>query len=111
MVKRGDWKTYDLPSEFEKFSLNVSLTKDIVDKLKEGHLPINEEDKWFSYCESGTLYIHNSETGYCIFIVETIKEFEPLDVIVNRNKEQYVNDDVAEDNLLLFNLLTKVLIK
>lgn len=110
MVKRGDWKTNDIPSEYEKFVLNVALTKDVVDKLKEGYLPKDSEDDWFSYCENGTLYIHNSHTGNCIFIVETLREFEPLDVIVNRNKEQYANDDIKEDNLLLFGLLTKVLI-
>ena len=62
------------------------------------------EDKWFWYVESNKLYIHRSWTGFCIYIVE-LDTNGHLEVVVNRNMEQYKNTDVDEDKNTLSHLL------
>lgn len=109
MVKKDDWKTLEIPTQFETFFLERTLTKKDLAYIKEGHRPEEMEDKWFMYCEDHKLFIHRSWTGYCIYIVE-LSENGKLKTIVNRDPQQYKETDIEQDKLQL-NILINRLVK
>ncbi len=109
MVRKDDWKTIEIPEQVEEFVLEKVLTCEDVKLIREGHKPEEMEDKWFMYCENGKLFIHRSWTGYCIYIVE-LSEDGILKITVNRNPEQYKENDVERDKIQL-NILINGLIK
>lgn len=104
IVKKDDWKTCEMPEQYEMFILDKVLTEKDIKILKNGHKPEAMEDKWFWYVENNKLYVHRSWTGFCIYIVE-LDTNGHLKVIVNRNMEQYKNTDVEEDKNTLSHLL------
>lgn len=103
-ANKADWKTFDMPEQKETFILDKNLTEEEIKILKKGHIPEVMEDKWFWYVESNKLYVHRSWTGFCIYIVE-LDTNGHLEVVVNRNIEQYKNTDVDEDKNTLSHLL------
>lgn len=109
MVKRGDWKTVEIPVQIEEFVLEKALTPDDIKLIEEGHRPKEMEDKWFMYCEDNKLFIHRSWTGYCIYIVD-ISESGELKAIVNRDPGQYKETDIERDRTKL-NILINSLIR
>lgn len=109
MVKKDDWKTLEIPTQFETFFLERTLTKKDLAYIKEGHRPEEMEDKWFMYCENNKLFIHRSWTGYCIYIVE-LSDNGKLKTIVNRDPQQYKETDIEQDKLQL-NILINRLVK
>lgn len=105
MVKKADWKTEDMPEEAEHFNMEMKLTADGLENLKEGHLPKEMEDKWFMYCENDKFYIHRSWTGFCIYIISPVPGSDILEVTVNRNKEQYTETNAEKDKIIVTMLL------
>lgn len=110
MVKKDDWKTMEIPEQAEEFILEKKLTHNDIELMKEGHKPEEMEDKWFMYVENMKLFIHRSWTGYCIYVVD-ISDDGKLNVKVNRNPEQYKENDIERDkiqlNILINNLIKK----
>ena len=104
VIKKEDWKTCDMPKQHDTFILDKVLTDEDINNLKNGHEPECMEDKWFWYVELNRLYIHRSWTGFCIYIVD-LNTNGHLNVIVNRNVEQYKNTDIEEDKKTLSHLL------
>ena len=105
MVKKTDWKTVDMPEEVEHFTMEMKLTADGLENLKEGHLPKEMEDKWFMYFENDKFYIHRSWTGFCIYIISLVFDSDILEVTVNRNKEQYTETSAERDKIMVTILL------
>ncbi|WP_199485647.1 hypothetical protein [Absiella sp. AM29-15] len=107
MIKKDDWKTLEIPTQFETFFLERTLTKKDLAYIKEGHRPEEMEDKWFMYCENNKLFIHRSWTGYCIYIVE-LSDNGKLKTIVNRDPQQYKETDIEQDKLQLYILINRL---
>lgn len=111
MVKKTDWKTIDMPDQTAHFIFEKKLVAEDIEILKLGHLPQEMEDKWFVYYENDKLYFHRSWTGFCIYIVTILPNQDTLDVIVNRNQEQYKETDVKRDELNLTILINNLIKK
>lgn len=109
MIKKIDWKTVEMPEQIEKFVIEKTLTDIEIEYIKEGHRPQEMEDKWFMYFEDKKLFIHRSWTGYCIYIID-LSEHGKLNVTVNRNPEQYKEDNVENDKIMV-NILINQLIQ
>lgn len=108
MVRKEDWKNCEMPARAERFVLERTLTENELLQVQQGLLPQEMEDKWFIYCEEGTLYIHRSWTGHCIYQV-TLSQSGALEVTVNRDPAQYRETDIECDQIqlnILFNQLT-----
>ena len=113
-VKKGDWHTEQMPSENTILSIQKTFTPEEYGELQKGILPEQMEDKWFIYFEDDRLYFHRSWTGHCTYIAE----FEKIDggyycisrVIVNRNKDQYSEQDDTWDTMLLLYLIDSMLL-
>ena len=105
MVKKADWKTVDMPEEVDHFTMEMKLTADGLENLKEGHHPKEMEDKWFMYYENEKFYIHRSWTGFCIYIISQVFDSDILEVTVNRNREQYTETSAERDKIMVTILL------
>ena len=70
MVKKSDWKALDMPEETEQFVLEMKLTDEQIDILKQGYLVKSMDSKWWAYCEENSLYIHRTWTGICAYKIE-----------------------------------------
>ena len=104
IAERGDWKTTDMPSTHESFTLHRDITPQQMAALRRGNIPQEMEDKWFWFMEGDILYAHRSWTGFCVYRVE----FKPDGyhfVTVNRDPEQYSCASVTEDTETLNSLL------
>lgn len=109
MVTKNDWKTIEIAEQVAEFILEKELTYEDIKLIEDGHRPEEMEDKWFMFCENRKLFIHRSWTGYCIYIVD-LSEKGKLNVIVNRDPEQYKENDIERDKIQL-NILINGLIK
>lgn len=107
-AKRSDWKTEPLPARNKCLQLVETFTPEEFDKITDGLIPQEMEDRWFIFYEAPFLYLHRSWTGHCIFIVrfESVSEgFRIAEIRVNRDPEQYSQTDDIRDFDLLRNLL------
>ncbi len=104
IVKRSDWKNFDMPEKNDTFTLNRSFDEKQLEILRHGHIPQEMEDKWFWYMEGDKLYAHRSWTGYCIYIIGFSVDNSHI-VTVNRDPEQYKctsnDEDIKKLNMLL----------
>jgi hypothetical protein len=106
---RDDWNTTPLPAAREAIALDRTYQATEFERLKEGHVPQEEEDKWLAFFEEPWLYLHDSWTGFCVYQVR----FEPAEgggakvseALVSRDPEQYRERDGTRDALLLAWLL------
>ena len=107
-ASRGDWKTTPLPAARATLTCDRSYSADEFERLKEGHVPEEMEDKWFAFYEEPWLYLHRSWTGFGIFQVRfepTGKGARVAEAMVSRDPEQYASTDDISDSLLLALLL------
>lgn len=40
------------------------------ERIRQGYVPQQMEDKWFIYCEGENAYFHRSLTGNCLYVLE-----------------------------------------
>ncbi len=99
-AKQSDWKNEPLPAKRTCVPLDRSFSAEEMRLIKRGLMPQQQEDKWFIYWAQGTLWMHRSWTGYCVYSVR----FEPdgygqrmVSALVNREPEQYSELDDSLD--------------
>lgn len=107
-AKRSDRKTEQMPEDSQSLMIERDFTAEEFNKITDGIIPRDMDDRWFVYYEAPFLFLHRSWTGFCIFLVK----FEPIsdqmrivEVIVNCNKNQYTQSDVSKNIILLNRLL------
>lgn len=108
VAKQSDWKTEPMPASRATLSLDREYSAEEFARLSCGHIPEVMEDKWFVYFQDPDLYLHRSWTGYCCYIIEfaeTAGGRSIVQVIANRDSEQYTEDNDTRDALLLAWLL------
>lgn len=99
-AKRSDWKAEKMPSRREPFSLEMDLTPEELERLQQGHIPEEMEDKWFLFWESGIFYACRSWTGYCIYEIPVSPEGTIRGGLVNRDPEQYTETSLRRDEIM-----------
>lgn len=108
VATRDSWQIIPMSALRVDFLFVLRLTLDEFDRVKRGHIPEEMEDKWFVYHEDGWVYFHRSWTGFCIYQLRIEQEGDDAVVRaawVTRDREQYRNDDIAEDERVLRLLL------
>ena len=96
----GDWKTKPMPPRREPFPLEMDLTAEELERLRQGHVPQEMEDKWFRYFADGVFYIFRSWTGFCIYEIPVSPEGKIRGGTVNRDPEQYRETDPGRDGVM-----------
>lgn len=107
-AKRGDFPASILmPTLNKTVQLNVGFSKQQMEKIMYGVIPLDMDDRWFVYYvkDEETLYLHRSWTGFCIYMVKFKKVdngFAAVNVVVNTDPEQYTcSEDAHEKNICL----------
>ena len=105
---RADWKTTPLPAAREAVALDRTYTAAEFERLKQGNVPKEMEDKWFAFFEEPWLYLHRSWTGFCIYQVRFVPASggrRIAEVLVSRDPDQYRETDAGRDAQLVALLL------
>lgn len=96
----ADWNNHPLPDRYVTLPLNFTLNGAEAAAIRKGFVPKDMEDKWFVYFADDTFYQHRSWTGHCIDQVHFVVDGDGLRAThaeVNRDPEQYGNNDDQED--------------
>ncbi len=91
-AKKSDWQTKPLPKRRITIPLSRTFSQAEFERIRQGLIPEQMEDKWFIYWENERLYFHRSWTGFCIYVVRFASEGDShrlVEAEVNRNPKQY----------------------
>lgn len=100
VATKADWsRIQDLPKEVLNFTYNRTFTEEELKLLSYGHIPREQEDKWFMCMENNVIYIYRSWTGFCIYKIE-LKSDNHHAVTVNNDPDQVRLDFSQNINLL-----------
>ena len=109
----SDWKTLPMPAARARLSFERTVDAKQMEKLKQGFVPSEQEDKWFVVFADGALSFYRSWTGFCIYQVRfeahAVERFAAVETIVNRQADQYRNTDDAVDVRTLNSLIDSLL--
>ncbi|AQT70082.1 hypothetical protein STSP2_03284 [Anaerohalosphaera lusitana] len=113
-TKRSDWRTEPMPDEHAVIPYSQRFTPAEHDKLKQGYMPRQQEDKWFIYLKDDTICFHRSWTGFCMYKVELTRQedgsYTVSQAVVNRCRDQYTETDDAKDVQILATLVNSFLL-
>ena len=110
----SDWKTVPLPEERTTIGLDRNFSLEELEQIKRGVIPVEMEDKWFIYWENDTLCFHRSWTGFCVYVVRFACDDEGATAVradLNRDPEQYNNNDDQYDAEMIAYLVDVVLLR
>jgi hypothetical protein len=66
---RDSWKALPCPEKRKALEFNENYSLAEFDRIRQGLIPIEMEDKWFIFYEAPWLYAHRSWSGICIYAV------------------------------------------
>jgi hypothetical protein len=99
IATRDTWKNIPIDNP-EKINIELTFSQEQFDKIKNGLIPQEMEDKWFIFYEKNWLFFHRSWTGHGIYKTE-IKEkngsYFINEFFVEKNKEKYSCNSEDED--------------
>lgn len=73
----SDWKTEPMPESAEEISiikLAIPISYEAMAILQKGHIPQEQEDHWFMYCDGEYIRYYRSWSGQCAFVAHYHKE-------------------------------------
>lgn len=101
---RERWRIKPFPAQREALPFEARFEGEEVQRLQQGLVPQDVEDKWFIFYEEGWLYLHRAITGSCIYALRLRIEGEVAEVTeawVNAHPGEYTATDRAWDAALL----------
>jgi hypothetical protein len=101
------WGIKEMPYRKSVLPFRYRFSPNEMARMRRGNIPNEMEDKWYIYFQDGWLSFHRSWTGYCIYRIRFESDGECHRVAecwVNREPEQYSNDDPAQDQQSLTEL-------
>ena len=75
----SDWKTEPMPESAEEISiirLAIPISPECMAILQKGHIPQEQEDHWFMYCDGEYIRYYRSWSGRCAFLAHYHKAEE-----------------------------------
>src|SRR5262245_11222122 len=105
---RNDWKTVPFPAAREVLRLDRVYTPSELERIQQGSVPKEKEEKGVAFYEEPWLYLHRSWTGFGIYQVrfELVDgNSRPAEAFVSRDANQYKGNNVMSEALLLAVLL------
>lgn len=111
---RADWEHFPI-SDARPLSLKMQFDACQFLKLTKGFVPCGMDDKWFICFEEGWLYFYRSWTGKGIYKakveLQENKAYAINTIWVERDKENYENEEDEFDLNVFTYLVTKILLK
>lgn len=109
-----DWQIQPMPGETGILPFQRIFSLEEFERIRLGLVPAEMEDKWFIYCENHTLNFHRSWTGHHIYAVslQSLDDntYQVTKAIVNRDGQQYNQQDNSFDASLLGYLIDRLLL-
>ena len=110
-TERSHWKIKlsDI-SQPKRINFSMQFTDEQFNKITNGLIPGEMEDKWFIFFENNWLYFHRSWTGYCQFKMQITKEkdeqiYSVKEFYAERNYDRYKcivdSEDISKIQLLI----------
>ncbi len=112
-AQQSDWQNQPIPKEHVVLSFQHEFSLKDYERLQQGVIPEQMEDKWFIYFEDNKLFCHRSWTGNCHYVVEfevSEKNSQIVKVTVNRDKTQYKETDDKWDSEFVVYLINLMLL-
>jgi hypothetical protein len=110
---RESGQVLPMPKQRKHLPFERLFTQYEFDQISLGLIAHEMEDKWFIFLDDMQLSFHRSWTGHCIFQIRFEKqdrEYATTEVWVNRNQEEYRNNDDDYDIALLSFLIDNFLL-
>jgi hypothetical protein len=110
-ANQDSWEILPLPAN--RISLGFVATYDDAEaeRIRQGFIPQQIEDKWFVYFKEGWLYFHRSWTGACIFGVQLDSQgVRVIDSWITADPQQPVGKDLDYNRKLLGCLIDTLLL-
>ncbi|MCO4312063.1 hypothetical protein [Pectobacterium versatile] len=98
------WKHLAAPQQTVPLNFQALFTDAEAEKMRQGVIPKQMEDKWFIYFEDGWLCFHRSWTGFFIYALKldgSPAGVRVTDSWVNRDPAQYASTDLEYDRGML----------
>ena len=102
-----------MPSSTAHLPFTQTFTQAEYERLSNGLVPVEMEDKWFIFLEGDWLYFHRSWTGVCIYQIRLRRnenEYIVAEALANREPDQYQEIDAKYDAALLNFLINNFLL-
>ena len=99
IATKNSWENIPIDNP-QKINIELAFSLEQFNKIKNGLIPEEMEDKWFIFYENNWLYFHRSWTGYGIYkaeIIEKNSSYYINEFFVERNKEKYRCENENED--------------
>ena len=112
-ARKDSWKTKPMPQESASLNYRAEFSSVEFDRMCQGLIPQEMEDKWFVFFDGTTLHVHRSWTGFCIYQVtfaEQDGKHAIAHAVVNRSPAQWPAMDQTDDVELLDAVLTSLLL-
>lgn len=96
VATRYSWQRQPLPPQQQTLRVAIRLTAQQADRVRQGFIPVEQEQHWFAYFEDGILYQHRSWTGNLIYVTPFIPDGAGLRAThtrVNRDPRQNAETD------------------
>ncbi|WP_109485404.1 HD domain-containing protein [Occallatibacter savannae] len=115
VARKQDHLNVPMPNARRKLRLNGSFDASEFALVKKGFIPESMDDRWFIFFDpdASQLQIHRSWTGYCIYLLKFRREgsrHEVSQAWVNRDPEQYTEDDPEHDAAVAIYLIDVLLL-
>ncbi len=112
-ASRESGQSLPMPEQRKRLLIERTFTQHEFDRISLGLIAHEMEDKWFVFAEDMQVNFHRSWTGHCIYQIRLEKrdeEYAVAEAWVNRDQEQYRNNDDDYDIALLFFLIDNFLL-
>ena len=112
-AKPDSWKRLPLPERKHPLGFAALYTDADAERMMQGFIPQQMEDKWFIYFDESWLYFLRSWTGACIFALRldgSPAGVRVVDSWVNRDPQQYKGEDDEYDRKLVGFLVNALLL-
>src|SRR5690349_5322600 len=89
---RDSWKVLPCPEKREALGFNEVYSLAEFDRIRQGFIPSDMDDRWFIFYEEPWLYAHRSWSGICVYAVRFESASGGASVAeswVNRDRSQY----------------------
>lgn len=108
------FKLWAMPKKLAELSLGIELNAFDSYLVRRGVIPEQMEDKWFIYCQEGSIQMRRSWTGYLVFEIKFDLRGDRMylkQLLINRNTKQYSETDDQFDKGLALFLLKALLLR
>lgn len=105
---RTSWKTLPAPAMRERLEVPEIFSDLAGERMIEGHVPNDMDDRWFIYFENGWLHFHRSWTGALVFALRLDGCAAGVRIVegwASRESEQYRSQGIEHDRKMVVGLI------